>query len=34
MSKSPVLFLCHRIPFPPNKGDKITVAYQYVEDVK
>lgn len=24
MSKSPVLFLCHRIPFPPNKGDKIT----------
>ena len=21
--KSPLLFLCHRIPFPPNKGDKI-----------
>ena len=20
----PLLFLCHRIPFPPNKGDKIT----------
>ena len=19
----PLLFLCHRIPFPPNKGDKI-----------
>lgn len=24
MSKEPLLFLCHRIPFPPNKGDKIT----------
>ncbi|REL25197.1 TIGR03087 family PEP-CTERM/XrtA system glycosyltransferase [Thalassotalea euphylliae] len=23
MSKPPLLFLCHRIPFPPNKGDKI-----------
>ena len=23
MSKEPLLFLCHRIPFPPNKGDKI-----------
>jgi sugar transferase (PEP-CTERM/EpsH1 system associated) len=22
-SKEPLLFLCHRIPFPPNKGDKI-----------
>ena len=22
--KAPLLFLCHRIPFPPNKGDKIT----------
>lgn len=22
-SKPPLLFLCHRIPFPPNKGDKI-----------
>jgi sugar transferase (PEP-CTERM/EpsH1 system associated) len=22
--KEPLLFLCHRIPFPPNKGDKIT----------
>ncbi|MGO4893914.1 TIGR03087 family PEP-CTERM/XrtA system glycosyltransferase [Flavobacterium sp. W21_SRS_FM6] len=22
--KEPILFLCHRIPFPPNKGDKIT----------
>ena len=22
--KDPLLFLCHRIPFPPNKGDKIT----------
>lgn len=21
--KTPLLFLCHRIPFPPNKGDKI-----------
>lgn len=21
--KPPLLFLCHRIPFPPNKGDKI-----------
>ena len=21
--KQPLLFLCHRIPFPPNKGDKI-----------
>ncbi|WP_088330442.1 TIGR03087 family PEP-CTERM/XrtA system glycosyltransferase [Lacimicrobium sp. SS2-24] len=21
--KEPLLFLCHRIPFPPNKGDKI-----------
>ncbi|MGJ8693928.1 MAG: TIGR03087 family PEP-CTERM/XrtA system glycosyltransferase [Thalassotalea sp.] len=24
MTKTPLLFLCHRIPFPPNKGDKIT----------
>lgn len=23
MSKEPLLFLVHRIPFPPNKGDKI-----------
>ncbi|GAB5381780.1 MAG: TIGR03087 family PEP-CTERM/XrtA system glycosyltransferase [Aliiglaciecola sp.] len=23
MKKPPLLFLCHRIPFPPNKGDKI-----------
>ncbi len=23
-NKEPLLFLCHRIPFPPNKGDKIT----------
>lgn len=23
MSKSKLLFLCHRIPYPPNKGDKI-----------
>ena len=23
MSRSRLLFLCHRIPFPPNKGDKI-----------
>jgi len=23
MGKTPLLFLCHRIPFPPNKGDKI-----------
>jgi len=23
ISKEPLLFLCHRIPFPPNKGDKI-----------
>lgn len=22
--KTPILFLCHRMPFPPNKGDKIT----------
>lgn len=22
-AKEPLLFLCHRIPFPPNKGDKI-----------
>lgn len=22
-TKEPLLFLCHRIPFPPNKGDKI-----------
>ncbi|TKB03481.1 TIGR03087 family PEP-CTERM/XrtA system glycosyltransferase [Alteromonas portus] len=22
--KPPLLFLCHRMPFPPNKGDKIT----------
>ena len=22
-AKPPLLFLCHRIPFPPNKGDKI-----------
>jgi len=23
ITKEPLLFLCHRIPFPPNKGDKI-----------
>lgn len=23
MTMEPLLFLCHRIPFPPNKGDKI-----------
>ena len=23
MKKIPLLFLCHRIPYPPNKGDKI-----------
>lgn len=23
VNKEPLLFLCHRIPFPPNKGDKI-----------
>lgn len=23
MRKEPLLFVCHRIPFPPNKGDKI-----------
>ena len=23
MMKPPLLFLCHRIPYPPNKGDKI-----------
>lgn len=23
MHKEPLLFVCHRIPFPPNKGDKI-----------
>ncbi len=23
-TKQPILFICHRIPFPPNKGDKIT----------
>ncbi|MCV2886046.1 TIGR03087 family PEP-CTERM/XrtA system glycosyltransferase [Aestuariibacter sp. AA17] len=23
MKKTPLLYLCHRIPFPPNKGDKI-----------
>ncbi|MDN4504262.1 TIGR03087 family PEP-CTERM/XrtA system glycosyltransferase [Alteromonadaceae bacterium BrNp21-10] len=23
MSKPAILFLCHRIPYPPNKGDKI-----------
>jgi sugar transferase (PEP-CTERM/EpsH1 system associated) len=23
MQKIPLLFLCHRIPYPPNKGDKI-----------
>lgn len=22
-TKTPLLFLCHRIPYPPNKGDKI-----------
>jgi sugar transferase (PEP-CTERM/EpsH1 system associated) len=22
-AKTPLLFLCHRIPYPPNKGDKI-----------
>ncbi|MFD3319308.1 TIGR03087 family PEP-CTERM/XrtA system glycosyltransferase [Alteromonas macleodii] len=24
LMKPPLLFLCHRMPFPPNKGDKIT----------
>lgn len=24
MKKDPLLFLCQRIPYPPNKGDKIT----------
>ncbi|WP_144414930.1 hypothetical protein [Photobacterium swingsii] len=24
--KEPLLYLCHRIPFPPNKGDKITTC--------
>jgi len=24
IKKEPLLFLCHRMPFPPNKGDKIT----------
>lgn len=23
MAKPGLLFLCHRIPYPPNKGDKI-----------
>lgn len=23
VEKTPLLFLCHRIPYPPNKGDKI-----------
>lgn len=23
LKKTPLLFLCHRIPYPPNKGDKI-----------
>ena len=23
MKKEPLLFLCHRIPYPPNKGAKI-----------
>ena len=23
VKKTPLLFLCHRIPYPPNKGDKI-----------
>ncbi|WP_448565111.1 TIGR03087 family PEP-CTERM/XrtA system glycosyltransferase [Thalassotalea ganghwensis] len=23
MAKAPLLYLCHRIPYPPNKGDKI-----------
>ncbi|WP_416306672.1 TIGR03087 family PEP-CTERM/XrtA system glycosyltransferase [Neptunicella sp. SCSIO 80796] len=23
MSRPPLLYLCHRIPYPPNKGDKI-----------
>ena len=27
MTVEPLLFLCHRIPFPPNKGDKIR-SYQ------
>jgi polysaccharide biosynthesis protein PslH len=27
-----VLFLCHRIPYPPNKGDKIRAFYQ-VQDI-
>ena len=22
-TRPPLLFLCHRIPYPPNKGDKI-----------
>lgn len=25
--KPPLLYLCHRIPFPPNKGDKITTFH-------
>lgn len=30
MEKIPLLFLCHRIPFPPNKGDKIR-SYHLLE---
>lgn len=25
--KEPLLYLCHRIPYPPNKGDKITTFH-------
>ena len=25
--RQPLLYLCHRIPFPPNKGDKITTFH-------
>lgn len=32
--KPPLLFLCHRIPYPPNKGDKIRSYHllQYLSD--
>lgn len=30
MKKLPLLFLCHRIPYPPNKGDKIR-SYHLLE---
>jgi len=23
-----ILYICHRIPYPPNKGEKIRVFYQ------